>query len=77
MQKDPTTNKRVDEHRPWQQLMHVYDNGHGVAFLNRFRFEEREPRYDLLAMDREVDGVHLGRLLRRINDRLEYLLIDD
>lgn len=33
--------RRVDEHRPWQQLMHTYDNSHGVAFVNRFRFEER------------------------------------
>lgn len=48
-----------------------------VALRRRFRFEEREPRYDLPAMDREVDGVHLGRLLRRINDRLEYLLDRD
>jgi 5-methylcytosine-specific restriction enzyme B len=48
-----------------------------VALRRRFRFEEREPRYELPAMDREVDGVHLGRLLRRINDRLEYLLDRD
>ncbi|GAB3775299.1 hypothetical protein GCM10028796_50960 [Ramlibacter monticola] len=48
-----------------------------VALRRRFRFEEREPRYDLPEMDREVDGVHLGRLLRRINDRLEYLLDRD
>jgi 5-methylcytosine-specific restriction protein B len=48
-----------------------------VALRRRFRFEAREPRYDLAEMDREVDGVHLGRLLRRINDRLEYLLDRD
>jgi 5-methylcytosine-specific restriction protein B len=48
-----------------------------VALRRRFRFEEREPRYDLPEMDREPDGVHLGRLLRRINDRLEYLLDRD
>lgn len=48
-----------------------------VALRRRFRFEEREPRYDLPAMDREIDGVNLGRLLRRINERLEYLLDRD
>lgn len=48
-----------------------------VALRRRFRFEEREPRYDLPEMDREVEGVHLGRLLRRVNDRLEYLLDRD
>jgi 5-methylcytosine-specific restriction protein B len=48
-----------------------------VALRRRFRFEEREPRYDLPAMTREVDGVHLGALLRRVNDRLEYLLDRD
>lgn len=48
-----------------------------VALRRRFRFEECEPRHDLPAMDREIDGVHLGRMLRRINDRLEYLLDRD
>jgi 5-methylcytosine-specific restriction protein B len=48
-----------------------------VALRRRFRFEERSPRYDLPAMDREVDGVHLGRLLQQINERLEYLLDRD
>jgi 5-methylcytosine-specific restriction protein B len=48
-----------------------------VALRRRFRFEEREPRYDLSEMDREADGVHLGRLLLRLNERLEYLLDRD
>jgi 5-methylcytosine-specific restriction protein B len=48
-----------------------------VALRRRFRFEEREPRHDLAAMGREVDGVHLGLLLRRLNERLEYLLDRD
>jgi len=48
-----------------------------VALRRRFRFEEREPRYDLPEMDREVEGVHLGRLLRRLNQRLEHLLDRD
>ena len=34
-----------------------------------------EPDYTLL--DREIDGVHLGHLLRTINDRLEFLLDRD
>ncbi len=45
-----------------------------VALRRRFRFEACEPRYDLPRMDRAVDGIHLGRLLRRLNERLEYLL---
>lgn len=48
-----------------------------VALRRRFRFEEREPRYDIEPMDREVEGVHLGWLQRRINERLEYLLDRD
>ena len=48
-----------------------------VALRRRFRFEEREPRHDLPETDREIDGVHLGRLLRRLNERLEYLLDRD
>jgi 5-methylcytosine-specific restriction protein B len=34
-----------------------------------------EPDYALI--ERSVDGVHLGKLLTRINDRLEYLLDRD
>ncbi len=48
-----------------------------VALRRRFRFEEHEPLYDLPEIDREIEGVHLGRLLRRLNDRLEYLLDRD
>jgi 5-methylcytosine-specific restriction protein B len=48
-----------------------------VALRRRFRFEEREPRHDLPEMDRAVEDVHLGRLLRRLNERLEYLLDRD
>ena len=48
-----------------------------VALRRRFRFEEHHPRYDLPQMNREVDGVHLGKLLQRINERLEYLLDRD
>ncbi len=46
-----------------------------VALRRRFQFEERMPDYTLLASN--VDGIDLGRLLRRINDRLDYLLDRD
>ena len=43
-----------------------------IALRRRFDFEEMEPRYDLL--ERSVEGVQLAALLRRINDRLEFLI---
>ena len=46
-----------------------------VALRRRFQFEERAPDYTTLPAN--VDGLDLGRLLRRINDRLEYLLDRD
>jgi 5-methylcytosine-specific restriction protein B len=46
-----------------------------IALRRRFEFTEMEPRYDLLGQP--VAGVHLGELLRRINDRLEFLLDRD
>ena len=46
-----------------------------VALRRRFQFEERAPDYTMLPAD--VDGVDLGKLLRRINERLEYLLDRD
>lgn len=46
-----------------------------VALRRRFEFRELAPEYELL--DRQVESVHLGSLLRRINDRLEYLLDRD
>lgn len=46
-----------------------------VALRRRFQFEERVPDYSLLPAN--VEGVDLGRLLRRINDRLEFLLDRD
>jgi 5-methylcytosine-specific restriction protein B len=33
-----------------------------------------QPRYDLPDMHREVEGVHLGKLLKQINLRLAYVL---
>lgn len=46
-----------------------------VALRRRFQFEERMPDYMLLATD--VSGIDLGKLLRRINDRLDFLLDRD
>ena len=46
-----------------------------VALRRRFQFEERAPDYTTLPAN--IDGIDLGRLLRRINDRLEYLLDRD
>lgn len=46
-----------------------------VALRRRFQFDERVPDYTTLPTD--VGGIDLGRLLRRINDRLEYLLDRD
>lgn len=46
-----------------------------VALRRRFEFQEMEPDYEIL--DRDVDGVHLGSMLQRVNDRLEYLLDRD
>ena len=46
-----------------------------VALRRRFQFEERAPDYTTLSAD--VVDIDVGRLLRRINDRLEYLLDRD
>ena len=46
-----------------------------VALRRRFRFEERAPDYSVFSAP--VEGIDLGRLLERINDRLEYLLDRD
>ncbi len=46
-----------------------------IALRRRFDFQEMQPDYGQL--DRSVDGVELDHLLRRINDRLEYLLDRD
>lgn len=48
-----------------------------VALRRRFRFEERGPDYGIPEMNRAIGPVHLGALLERINDRLEYLLDRD
>lgn len=46
-----------------------------VALRRRFRFQEMPPDYAVLG--EHVAGIDLARLLRRINDRLEYLLDAD
>jgi len=42
-----------------------------IALRRRFEFEEMGPKYEILA--HKVDGIDLGKLLRSINDRLEFL----
>lgn len=42
-----------------------------TALRRRFDFVEMMPNPDLL--DREIDGIHLGALLRIINERIEFL----
>jgi 5-methylcytosine-specific restriction enzyme B len=42
-----------------------------IALRRRFEFREMEPEYELMPT---IGAVNLGLLLRRINDRLEYLL---
>lgn len=46
-----------------------------VALRRRFEFQEMEPDYAVI--NRHIGTVHLGSLLKRINDRLEYLLDRD
>jgi 5-methylcytosine-specific restriction protein B len=46
-----------------------------VALRRRFEFREVEPEYGVL--DEPIGAVDVGRMLRRINDRLEYLLDRD
>jgi 5-methylcytosine-specific restriction protein B len=46
-----------------------------VALRRRFEFQEMEPNYAVI--NRNIGAVHLGSLLKRINDRLEYLLDRD
>jgi 5-methylcytosine-specific restriction enzyme B len=43
-----------------------------IALRRRFEFRELQPEYDLL--NDEIEGVDLARLLRRINERLEFYL---
>lgn len=42
-----------------------------TALRRRFIFEEIMPDYGLL--DYEIEGIHIGKLLRKINDRIIYL----
>ena len=46
-----------------------------IALRRRFEFKEMEPNYDLLATP--AGGINRAALLKRINDRLEYLLDRD
>jgi 5-methylcytosine-specific restriction protein B len=46
-----------------------------IALRRRFEFKELAPDYKTI--DRDVDGINLGELLQRVNDRLEYCLDRD
>lgn|GEM_PF-3028380 len=46
-----------------------------IALRRRFEFIECEPKYDVLK--ETIEGIDLGLLLSRINERLEYLLDRD
>lgn len=48
-----------------------------IALRRRFEFSEMPPLTDATVFPASVDGVDRGALLRRINDRLEYLLDRD
>jgi 5-methylcytosine-specific restriction protein B len=48
-----------------------------IALRRRFEFVEMPPRYEAAIFPATVAGVDRGALLRRINDRLEYLLDRD
>lgn len=44
-----------------------------TALRRRFEFVEMQPEASLPELDREVHGVHLGKLLQALNDRIEHL----
>ena len=44
-----------------------------TALRRRFSFVEIMPEYELPELNREIEGIHLGRLLKDINRRIEYL----
>ena len=46
-----------------------------IALRRRFEFQEMEPKYDVI--NRRVGRIELGELLRKLNDRLEFLLDRD
>jgi len=43
-----------------------------TALRRRFEFKELMPDCNLPELDQEIDGVNLGKLLKTINDRIEY-----
>jgi hypothetical protein len=47
-----------------------------LALRRRFDFEEMPPKYDLL-INKEVEGINIGQLLRTINQRIEVLIDRD
>ncbi len=47
-----------------------------LALRRRFDFEEMPPKYDLL-INKEVEGINIGQLLKTINQRIEVLIDRD
>lgn len=48
-----------------------------TALRRRFSFKEMMPRYDIPPIDRKVEGIHLGKFLKAINARIEWMFDRD
>ena len=48
-----------------------------TALRRRFSFKEMMPRYDIAPINRKVEGIHLGKLLKAINARIEWMFDRD
>ncbi|MBS9775313.1 AAA family ATPase [Candidatus Gracilibacteria bacterium] len=48
-----------------------------TALRRRFGFVEKLPDYTLEGLQKHIEGIHLGTLLQKINDRIEYFLDKD
>jgi len=48
-----------------------------TALRRRFSFKEMMPRYDIAPLDRKIEGIHLGKFLKAINARIEWLFDRD
>lgn len=48
-----------------------------IALRRRFEFVELEPEYDIAQINRAVEGVHLGQLLKSINDKITVMIDHD
>ena len=48
-----------------------------TALRRRFSFKEMMPRYDIAPLDRKIEGIHLGKFLKAINARIEWMFDRD